>query len=871
MRKQKIVRAKGLFVLIGAIVCFSFTLFGYSQTFAGSEGTPQGKPTVQLSSTTDLARLDVIKKELKVDLREVTYQTETLKFQIDPSSCFVYPAPDGYEYLEVGGLKPATKPGEPQLPMKTFIVELDKDAQVYGVEVIDGKFSELQKPINIIPTPEPSGWAVDAKGGKYIRDMKVYSLNKLFPGDLISYEIGSDSKRQYVYVRVFPVQYTPNQKKAIIVTEANINVYYGYGPDTSSLKTLGGGNASAALESQGTSASITSTNAQSIIICPASLQNEANALNNFHINMLGFTSGVITVETINTNYTPAPDPPFDGYKNSGLRGWRNIKNYNYTLAKKIVAYLRDTVAHPNLTYVTLLGEGLLVPPSYYYFNGDSDTYAAWIPTDYFYTSPGYDFTPDFRVGRISVYNASEASQFVNKINAWYNNANWSWFKKVRLAGGNGHTESGHAYCCERNIVQSINQEFFSGMNITKCFESDGTFTDACGELAFTTADEGMYYHIGHGNVGEICYASGCIVVNELLGYSANVEVPVVFSVACYAGAFDLNLYSKPGTASFGEAVLKSQAGGIAYIGGSRHNVGDSLYHYEQGNLVIDKMTYIVELLDNAFQNYHLGKNILGDICDSALKTFVLDNNMGDTVNVDTLFRHVLLGDPVLRIPTQQPATEYEKAVCTALNPAGYDVSGIPIYSSAPVTISATTNSPTVKWKLVNVNTFSTLDNTTIDYPPFEYTSNYGDSALYLVRSTTQEAPPSANYAKENWLFYSIGGQPAQIIHVSRIDMSVQTQGPNKYAVAKVTIVNSSNNPVLGATVSGHWSGLTSDSDSGVTDSNGQVSLSSNKVSKSVSGTFTFCVDNVTLTGGTYDPNANVETCDSIFSGPISGK
>jgi len=69
-------------------------------------------------------------------------------------------------------------------------------------------------------------------------------------------------------------------------------------------------------------------------------------------------------------------------------------------------------------------------------------------------------------------------------------------------------------------------------------------------------------------------------------------------------------------------------------------------------------------------------------------------------------------------------------------------------------------------------------------------------------------------------------------------------------------------PVEGAVVLGHWSGLTGDIDSGVTDENGSVSLKSNKV-RNTGGTFTFTVDDLTKDGWTYDPAANDETTDSI--------
>jgi len=107
--------------------------------------------------------------------------------------------------------------------------------------------------------------------------------------------------------------------------------------------------------------------------------------------------------------------------------------------------------------------------------------------------------------------------------------------------------------------------------------------------------------------------------------------------------------------------------------------------------------------------------------------------------------------------------------------------------------------------------------------------------------------------------------PVNIMHVASIDMSaarIRLHGWYTYATATVTIVDADDNPVEGATVSGHWSGLTSDTDSGLTDINGRVALESDPV-KNADGTFTFTVDDVVLSGWTYDPTANAETSDSI--------
>jgi len=116
-----------------------------------------------------------------------------------------------------------------------------------------------------------------------------------------------------------------------------------------------------------------------------------------------------------------------------------------------------------------------------------------------------------------------------------------------------------------------------------------------------------------------------------------------------------------------------------------------------------------------------------------------------------------------------------------------------------------------------------------------------------------------------------GGEPPPsetgTMHVEIIGVSLETQyrGKNIFvnAVALVTIVDDSNSSVEGATVSGTWSGATSDSDSGVTDASGQVSLQSDKVKNPPDGTtFTFTVDDVIKDG--YTPLIDVGASGSII-------
>ncbi len=167
---------------------------------------------------------------------------------------------------------------------------------------------------------------------------------------------------------------------------------------------------------------------------------------------------------------------------------------------------------------------------------------------------------------------------------------------------------------------------------------------------------------------------------------------------------------------------------------------------------------------------------------------------------------------------------------------------------------------------VDVDADDTLDPGTVQSDtPFTYEATPQVPALYLVRTAGEASAPGTGYTKENWLFYKVEAQSSPKMHVSAIGVTVKASGSYKYATATVSLVNTSNAPVAGATVSGSWSGLAINSGSAATDTKGQATFRSNAVAKSATGAFTFCVSNAVLTGWIYDPTRNVVNCKSINS------
>ena len=101
------------------------------------------------------------------------------------------------------------------------------------------------------------------------------------------------------------------------------------------------------------------------------------------------------------------------------------------------------------------------------------------------------------------------------------------------------------------------------------------------------------------------------------------------------------------------------------------------------------------------------------------------------------------------------------------------------------------------------------------------------------------------------------------MYVSAIEMDSITRkaGRNYFtkALATITILDADGDPVVGVTVNGTWTGATSDIDSGITNTDGQVILASDEEKNADETTFTFTVDTVTVDGEVY----NIGTSGSI--------
>lgn len=121
-------------------------------------------------------------------------------------------------------------------------------------------------------------------------------------------------------------------------------------------------------------------------------------------------------------------------------------------------------------------------------------------------------------------------------------------------------------------------------------------------------------------------------------------------------------------------------------------------------------------------------------------------------------------------------------------------------------------------------------------------------------------------------FFTISSAPANYVWVQSITLELVTHGSYTNAKATVVVRDQNGNPASGATVSSHWSGLTTDSDVFTTKRNGTGTCNSDRV-RWAFGCWDYDIDNVALAGYVYRPELSQThgtICTGVKSQPAAG-
>lgn len=629
------------------------------------------------------------------------------------------------------------QPGLPLIPMRSIIIDLPKNVTVQQVMVRDISLLKSTIMITYDQTPMPHFWSVNETplhqhSDEIVNNAIMESYQKtLYPGVTHSYILGRNTTNTRILIHLFPIQYHFDTKETYVIDKGTISIRYTMDPS---------------VENQYASDPI-----KNIIITHPLFYIPAKKLQQFHTEQ-GTPTELVTTKWIDSNYEPSSYPPVIGYKDFAPSD--QMRKYDDELARKIITYLQTQSTNPDLEFVTIIGNAIHVPPSYYF---GYNYYP--VPTDFYFSSPDLDLIPNYRVGRLPVHTILEASRTINKIINWEPTKNQ--MENVAIAGGIPFNSP--FFIGELITVDSVNQGFFDGLTVDKLYRTDERFenTDI---LSALENDYGLLYVICHGNANLIAAEPGRISARNLMNMPKNNNAPILSCIACSSGSYDTHIikqgYSLDRT-SFGEGVVISKGGSIAYIGGSRTNDGFPLLTLNNGRVEISKETYMAGLLTYVNQAYKKNVDNLGDLNFFAYETYLENNDLTDFWNLYHYLDFVLLGDPALQLPERlfqqesytHPVSQAEEPIRQMAFSSFYDEYNgtIPFHAiDEPTSYETQTNSPYINLKQietgnyanvqVNVSTHTTQNQKlAVDITPFS-------GNLYLLRFETIDG-------KEDWMYY----------------------------------------------------------------------------------------------------------------------
>jgi len=546
--------------------------------------------------------------------------------------------------LKIRNLSYLAEENKPLVPKQTLTFELDGNYKIHGVVVNKGSVETSGEVENLLKGAKRVSWSDNSQSVS--TDQKV---NTFYPGRWLGFNSGFDGKTTRVYIQLYPIQYNEQTEELLFLENCSISIY--------------GEPANVAINP----GKMSVTNADHLLIAPAAWNLSADSLAQVH-NQQGVTSAVINAEDIYAQYTSAENPSESGYANSTNSA---IINYQYDNALKIVAYLRDLAAHPNLKYLTIVGDAAVIPPSYYFYcdmPGES-VYSKWIPSDFYYASPDYDWVDNFGNNRLSFTKVGQLSIYRTKLQNWIANLSGDWIRKSSVEGGNPFNDQ--FFIGEMIGNQVICDNLFNGFQINKFQRSNNKFNKTAMVNHLKNDDFLFHLNIAHGSGSSVDFDNYTdITGSSFNSYAAKSKLPIYLSVACQNGAFDTRLYNGGnfGLTSFAESMTRSKGAAISYIGGSRTNGGGPLFNVDNGEVSFFGTVDTYSLLYHYLKVYRdQNAPTFGSLFSGAKQKFLAENELALIYNKAALVRFVQHGSAGTKLPAAPPINSLTTPPHVALN------------------------------------------------------------------------------------------------------------------------------------------------------------------------------------------------------------
>ena len=280
----------------------------------------------------------------------------------------------------------------------------------------------------------------------------------------------------------------------------------------------------------------------------------------------GYPAEVVTIESIDANY-------------QGVDTQERIRNC-----------IRDYHENLDILYVLLGGDSSVVPDRDTSRLGDQD-----VPTDLYYSSLGgqwdadadgifgevsddmVTFDYDTIVGRYPVQTPEQVETILGKVMAYETAPPQGDWANDMLAVGNKLWSTGDAQQKSIQADSTYVRANWANRNLDMFFDTETSWDSAIPgdyllnsqNLLSAMGGGYQFMHVAtHGSKTSWSLESGRLDSGTIGGITESLNVPIVSTVACHTGAFDL------AEASLSEAFLRSDnTGTIVYIGSSREGWG----------------------------------------------------------------------------------------------------------------------------------------------------------------------------------------------------------------------------------------------------------------------------------------------------------
>jgi len=479
-------------------------------------------------------------------------------------------ADESYDLIGMGNMSLTCIPGQPSLPVDAVQVYVPRGSTVKSVHVLSTEQTVLPGNYMLLPGQREIPYSADMIPEPVMPDERIYGLEEPYPASTVALSgSGSIAGRKIASLQVFPVQYIPAERRAILNREITFEVEFENADsepavprETAEVRKLRNRIVSglvansedvefdfpAAMGTLDPGVAV-----EYLILCHENHQDEYQALVDWKTRK-GVPAALITVQDVYATYPGRDDQ-------ERLRNC--IKDYYLNQG---TAWVAMTLAAPKAVirgcYCSVgstVDNG--IPCDLYFADMDGD----WNQDNdglWGETVDDVDLYPDVFVGRLPGNTGVQAQTIIDKILTYegYYSVPTDYQLNMLFLAEFADASTDGAVSKDMIDAESVPARFDP---INKLYESSGNVSKASA-MNKLNAGMGIVNHDGHGNADLVSIGTGVLNSDDMESLTNAPRYSVFYTVACIPGNFENPM------GCFGRSFIQSVNGGGFFVGNSRY-------------------------------------------------------------------------------------------------------------------------------------------------------------------------------------------------------------------------------------------------------------------------------------------------------------